>query len=178
MAPVLKRSVLALAILFLFLFSTTSSVLAKQEDISRRQIQENFGKVPLSFEVNKGQVNPSIEFLSRGSGYSLFLTPTDGWASARFPSCGIGLGLHRLSPGTRSAAECHPSMSLTNLPDLPRAPAARDLARPQRLAATPSAPRMSLKILPTDHRIPRASARPGPSRTGEIAPTPVPALPL
>ena len=77
MAPVLKRSVLALAILFLFLFSTTSSVLAKQEDISRRQIQENFGKVPLSFEVNKGQVNPSIEFLSRGSGYSLFLTPTE-----------------------------------------------------------------------------------------------------
>jgi len=34
----------------------------------------NYGKLPLSFEVNQGQVDPSVRFLSRGAGYALFLT--------------------------------------------------------------------------------------------------------
>jgi hypothetical protein len=34
----------------------------------------NFGKIPLSFEPNRGQSDPHVQFLSRGSGYSLFLT--------------------------------------------------------------------------------------------------------
>jgi len=32
------------------------------------------GKLPLSFEPNKGQVGPQVQFLSRGLGYDLFLT--------------------------------------------------------------------------------------------------------
>src|ERR1017187_6259226 len=31
--------------------------------------------VPLSFEPNQGQAASSVQFLSRGSGYALFLTP-------------------------------------------------------------------------------------------------------
>src|ERR1035441_8340938 len=31
--------------------------------------------VPLSFEPNQGQAPSTVEFLSRGSGYALFLTP-------------------------------------------------------------------------------------------------------
>jgi len=38
------------------------------------QIAENYGKLPLSFEANQGQSNPQVKFLSRGNGYSLFLT--------------------------------------------------------------------------------------------------------
>jgi hypothetical protein len=34
----------------------------------------NYGKIPLSFEPNRGQTDASVQFLSRGSGYSLFLT--------------------------------------------------------------------------------------------------------
>jgi len=34
----------------------------------------SYGKLPLSFEANQGQTDPSVKFLSRGSGYSLFLT--------------------------------------------------------------------------------------------------------
>jgi hypothetical protein len=34
----------------------------------------NYGKLPLSFEANQGQTDPSVKFLSHGSGYSLFLT--------------------------------------------------------------------------------------------------------
>src|ERR1035441_220633 len=31
--------------------------------------------VPLSFEPNQGQITSTVQFLSRGSGYALFLTP-------------------------------------------------------------------------------------------------------
>jgi hypothetical protein len=38
------------------------------------RIADNYGKLPLSFEVNQGQSDPQVKFLSGGSGYSLFLT--------------------------------------------------------------------------------------------------------
>jgi len=38
---------------------------------------ENYGKLPLAFEANHGQADPSVKFLSRGSGYSLFLTGSE-----------------------------------------------------------------------------------------------------
>jgi hypothetical protein len=38
-------------------------------------VAANYGKVPLSFEPNQGQSDPRVQFLSHGSGYSLFLTP-------------------------------------------------------------------------------------------------------
>src|SRR5438445_6253134 len=41
------------------------------------QLAETYGKVPLSFEANRGQTDPRVKFLSRGSGYLLFLTPTE-----------------------------------------------------------------------------------------------------
>src|SRR5579859_2616357 len=34
----------------------------------------NLNKLPLSFEINAGQTSSEVEFLSRGPGYSLFLT--------------------------------------------------------------------------------------------------------
>jgi len=33
-----------------------------------------YGRLPLSFEANTGQADPRVKFLSRGSGYTLFLT--------------------------------------------------------------------------------------------------------
>ncbi|MGI8553629.1 MAG: hypothetical protein ACR2PL_23005 [Dehalococcoidia bacterium] len=33
-----------------------------------------YGSLPLSFEVNDGQTESSVDFLARGSGYSLFLS--------------------------------------------------------------------------------------------------------
>jgi hypothetical protein len=36
-----------------------------------------YGQLPLSFEANQGQVDPQVNFLSRGSGYMLFLTPSE-----------------------------------------------------------------------------------------------------
>ena len=39
--------------------------------------REAFGKLPLSFEANHGQTHPDVKFLSRGNGYSLFLSATE-----------------------------------------------------------------------------------------------------
>jgi beta-propeller repeat-containing protein len=37
----------------------------------------SYGQLPLHFESNQGQVDSQVRFLARGSGYSLFLTPTE-----------------------------------------------------------------------------------------------------
>jgi hypothetical protein len=39
-------------------------------------LQEAYGILPISFEANQGQTDSGVKFLSRGRGYSLFLTPT------------------------------------------------------------------------------------------------------
>jgi len=39
-----------------------------------KRVAASYGKIPLSFEPNQGQTDSSVRFLSRGSGYSLFLT--------------------------------------------------------------------------------------------------------
>src|SRR3984957_14450098 len=40
----------------------------------RAHVAENYGKLPLSFEANRGQSDKQVKFLSRGHGYTLFLT--------------------------------------------------------------------------------------------------------
>jgi hypothetical protein len=41
---------------------------------SRSRLVAAYGKLPLSFEANQGQTDAQVRFLSRGSGYTLFLT--------------------------------------------------------------------------------------------------------
>jgi hypothetical protein len=41
---------------------------------SQPRLVASYGKLPLSFEVNQGQTDPQVRFLSRGRGYTLFLT--------------------------------------------------------------------------------------------------------
>ena len=42
--------------------------------------------VPLSFEANQGQTDSQVKFLSRGDGYSLFLTPQEAVFTLRPPA--------------------------------------------------------------------------------------------
>jgi len=42
-----------------------------------------YGKLPLSFELNQGQTDGRVKFLSRGRGYSLFLTGNEAVVSLR-----------------------------------------------------------------------------------------------
>jgi hypothetical protein len=41
---------------------------------STRQVQANYGNLPLTFEANQGQTDPQVKFLAHGSHYSVFLT--------------------------------------------------------------------------------------------------------
>jgi hypothetical protein len=41
-----------------------------------QQLLQAYGQLPLSFEANAGQTNSQVQYLSRGSGYALFLTST------------------------------------------------------------------------------------------------------
>jgi hypothetical protein len=43
----------------------------------------DYGKLPLSFERNQGQSDPRVQYVSRGGGYSLFLTPSEAVLSLR-----------------------------------------------------------------------------------------------
>ena len=54
---------------------TVSTCMAQQKPSPA--LVKNFGKPPLSFEKNIGQTNKQVKFLSRGNGYSLFLTPKE-----------------------------------------------------------------------------------------------------
>src|SRR5712671_264773 len=38
------------------------------------RVSESYGKLPLQFEANRGQTHKDVRFLSRGPGYSLYLT--------------------------------------------------------------------------------------------------------
>lgn len=41
------------------------------------QVNETYRKLPMTFEANQGQTDDRVKFLSRGMGYTLFLTPTE-----------------------------------------------------------------------------------------------------
>src|SRR5574341_1262434 len=41
------------------------------------QINEAYGRLPMSFESNRGQVDPQVRYLARGHGYQVFLTDTE-----------------------------------------------------------------------------------------------------
>src|SRR6266568_3527378 len=41
------------------------------------RLSETYGKLPLHFEANRGQTDKDVRFLSRGAGYSLYLTASE-----------------------------------------------------------------------------------------------------
>ena len=45
--------------------------------------KEAYGQLPLSFEANVGQTGPEVNFISRSSGYTLFLKPREAVLALR-----------------------------------------------------------------------------------------------
>ena len=50
--------------------SQTQDILA-----SKARLLKSYGALPMSFEVNQGQADPSVRFLARGQGYTILLKP-------------------------------------------------------------------------------------------------------
>jgi hypothetical protein len=63
--------------------SKVSSGLSKPDPKTQGNLLESYGKLPLSFEANQGQADARVKFLSRGSGYTLFLTADEAILSMR-----------------------------------------------------------------------------------------------
>ncbi len=85
----------------------TTTQAAPQNPNINRQVQANYGKLPLAFEANKGQTDPRVKFLSTGTGYSVFLT-TGGMVLA-------------LRPEESVIAPAAPSTAVASAPKLPLA---------------------------------------------------------
>ncbi len=60
-----------------------SSGLTRPDPAAQEKIVESYGKLPLSFEVNQGQADGKVKFLSRSLGYTLFLTGDEAIFSFR-----------------------------------------------------------------------------------------------
>ena len=63
-----------------------------------------YGQLPLSFEANQGQTDSRVNFLSRGAGYSLFLTPSQAMLSLKHGDSSnvVGMRLVGSNPAARS----------------------------------------------------------------------------
>ncbi len=61
------------------------SVAGRTPQATHPRSVEAYGKLPLSFEINRGQTDPQVKFLSRGSGYSLFLTGSEAVLALKKP---------------------------------------------------------------------------------------------
>lgn len=71
----LLRSVtLAFGYIALCCFVPRASCSAAEPRIQSK-VTEAYENLPLSFEPNRGQVSPHVQFLSRGAGYSVYLSP-------------------------------------------------------------------------------------------------------
>lgn len=68
--------------------SSTAARLASTSipEVAKLQALQSYGNLPLSFEANQGQTGGPVKFISRGSGYTLFLTPTEAVLSLQEPA--------------------------------------------------------------------------------------------
>jgi hypothetical protein len=55
-------------------------------------LRQQYGQLPLSFEVNQGQIDSQVQFLAHGSGYSLFLTATEAVMALGPPQAAASVG--------------------------------------------------------------------------------------
>jgi hypothetical protein len=60
-----------------------SAALAKADRAIHARLLQNYGRSPLSFEANQGQAEARVKFLSRGRGYTLFLTADEAVLALR-----------------------------------------------------------------------------------------------
>src|SRR5262249_11846790 len=100
------------------------------------------GALPLYFEQNVGQTEGGVDFLARGAGYTLFLTPTEAVLALAGSSGRAG--------DPRRAGGVNPLMTAPDQGvNTPRAPGAGVVLRMQVLGGNPAAAPVGAEPLPT-----------------------------
>lgn len=64
-------------------FNNASSQQGQQE-----KVKQAFNRLPMNFEVNQGQVDDAVKYLSRGHGYQVFLTDSEAVLVLQNADCG------------------------------------------------------------------------------------------
>ena len=68
--------------------------------MSKARAWKSYGALPMSFEANQGQADPTVRFLARGQGYTILLGPSEA-----------ALGLQSPGQGTRIPGKAQPKPS-------------------------------------------------------------------
>jgi Beta-propeller repeat len=76
----------------------TAPTAAQKQDFTNA-----YGKLPLAFEANQGQTDPSVRYLAHGRGYQLFLTNQEAVMTLRQPSA----ALNKAKSASLVAARAH-----------------------------------------------------------------------
>jgi hypothetical protein len=98
---------LRLTCLLTILLSTLALAQSTPDPAAQEKIVENYGKLPLTFEANQGQTDPKVKFLSRGGGYTLFLTGDEAVFSLRKPEA-------KAAPSPKSPLATRAAVPATN----------------------------------------------------------------
>jgi hypothetical protein len=72
------------------LLSSRNAPVPPAAQAPHERAREAYGRIPLSFESNRGQTDASVDFLARGAGYALFLKPTEAVLLLRNADSGSG----------------------------------------------------------------------------------------
>src|SRR3989475_11879039 len=57
--------------------------MADNASAAKAQVQENYGKLPLRLEANRGQTDSRVKFPNRGKRHPLFLSPSEAGLALR-----------------------------------------------------------------------------------------------
>jgi uncharacterized repeat protein (TIGR01451 family) len=90
--------------------SASVGALTKADPAVAARLTSSYGKLPIGFEVNQGQADSAVQFLARGAGYTLLLTPGEAVLSLR------GTHAKAVQPGrlrdARPSAQAEPSSTV------------------------------------------------------------------
>jgi len=75
--PIWLLGLIAFALFCNTVTATGNKAQTKPDITPKVRLVEDYGKLPLSFGANRGQTDKKVQFISRGQGYGLFLTPTE-----------------------------------------------------------------------------------------------------
>ena len=68
---------------YLCLFACVAGCALPVAAATHGHVIDSYGKLPLQFEANQGQSDKAVHFLSRESGYSLYLTASEAVHTGR-----------------------------------------------------------------------------------------------
>lgn len=105
----LKRlqSSISLIVLVSFVFSLTVKSIEQFDTGNRKNLvreKTEYGKLPVLFEANKGQTDRAVKFISRSSGYTLFLTETEAQLTLKVEDADSEVKSEYTNPKVESAS--------------------------------------------------------------------------